>query len=134
MKCFFERQYYYMSKYNKIMFKNWKGWESQAVISITMVQFLILLNIILAVSEIIFPETKRKFNTYEIIIFLVMFFGLDYYNNKIYKGQYEEFDARWGNEPKKKKVISIIIITLTIMIAWGLVFINGWIFGRFITY
>jgi flagellar basal body-associated protein FliL len=64
----------------------------------------------------------------------VIFFGLDYYNNKLYKGRFEEFDTRWGNEPKKKKVINMIVIVLTIIIAWGLVFINAWIFGRYKTY
>lgn len=123
-----------MSKYNKKLFKNWNGWESQAIISVTMVQFLVIINAFLIINLKLFNGEERKFNTYEIIIFLVLFFGLDYYNNKIYKGRYEEFDALWGNEPKKKKVINMIVIVLTIIIAWGLVFINAWIFGRFKTY
>lgn len=134
MKNYFKRQYYYMSKYNKKMFKNWAGWESQAIISITMVQFLVVLNVLIGIYIAFNPETKRKFNIYEIIIFIVLFFGLDHYNNKLYKGRFEEFDARWGNESKKKKIINMVIITLTIIIAWGLVFINAWVFGRFKTY
>lgn len=134
MKYFFKKQYYYMSKYNKKIFKNWNGWESQAIISITMVEFLIILNILVGIYLAFSPETKRKFNTYEIIIFLVLFFGLDYYNNKLYKGRFEEFDELWGNESKKNKIISMITIVLTIIIAWGLVFINGLLFGRFKTY
>lgn len=129
MKKLFEYFYYRIAKLN---FK--ENRPERAVISVSIVQFLVIANVLIGIYLAFFSETKRKFNTYEIIIFLVLFFGLDYYNNKRFKGRYKEFDSRWGNEPKKKKIINMIIITLTIILAWGLVFINALLFGRFKTY
>jgi hypothetical protein len=128
MRQFFQYMYYRMAKLHP------KKKYQEGTLSVTMVQFLVVINAILVVNLKLFNGEKRKFNSYEIIIFLVIFFGLDYYNNKLYKGRFEEFDARWGNEPKKKKVINMIVIVLAIIIAWGLAFINAWIFGRFKTY
>ena len=128
MKTFFEYLYYRIAKLNFV-----NNFE-RAIISVTIVQFLVIINAFLIINLKLFNGVERKFKTYEIIIFLLLFFGLDYYNNKLYKGRFEEFDARWGNESKKKKIFNMIIIVLTIIIAWGLVFINAWIFGRFKTY
>lgn len=129
MKKLFEYFYYRIAKLN---FKDNR--PERAIISVTATQCVVLINILMAISLMIFPEIKRKFNIFEMVFILAIFFGLDYYNNKLYKGRYEEFDAKWGNEPQKKKVINMIIITLVILISWGLIFVNAWIFGRFKTY
>ena len=131
MTYLFEKQYYYTSKYFKTTFKKWSSWESQAILSVTMVQFFIILNIIVGIYFTFFPEVKRKFKSYEIIIFLALFFLIEYNNNKLYKGKYDELDKRWGNQLKKKKIIDIIVIVLVIIFSWGFVFINSWIFSRY---
>jgi hypothetical protein len=101
MKKLFEYFYYRIAKLN---FKDNR--PERAIISVTATQCVVLINILMAISLMIFPEVKRKFNVFEMVFILVIFFGLDYYNNKLYKGRFEEFDARWGNEPKEKKVIN----------------------------
>jgi hypothetical protein len=129
MKTFFEYFYYRIAKLN---FGN--NNPERAMIGLTSCQTIILLNVIMSVYLLIFPDIKRKFHVYEIIIILIIFFAIDYYNSKLYKGRYEEFHKRWGNESKKKKVINFIWVILFILFSWGLIFINSWIFGRFKTY
>ena len=117
IKTFFEYFYYRIAKLN---FKN--GNQNNAIISVTVCQFLILGNLLLAIYISIFPEVKRKFNIYELAFILLLFFGMDYYNSKIYKDKYDAFDQRWKNESKREKLIKMVIIVLFIIFAWFLIF------------
>ena len=129
IKTFFEYFFYRIAKLN---FKN--GNQNNAIISVTVCQFLILGNILMAISISIFPEIKRKFNIYEIAFIVLLFFGMDYYNSKIYKDNYDKFDERWKNESKRKKLTKMIFVVLFIIFAWFLVFVNAFIFDRFKKY
>ncbi|MEC4050184.1 hypothetical protein OX284_012140 [Flavobacterium sp. SUN046] len=126
MNRFFEYFYYRIAKLN------FKGNNPErAIISVTITQSIIILNVIMGLILYIFPEIKRKFNIFEILFILLVFFGLDYYNNKIYKGRYDEFNERWSNESKTNKIINMFFLILFIIFSWGLIFIFGWINGRF---
>lgn len=124
MKTFFEYLYYRIAKLNFV-----KNFE-RATISVTMCQTLLIVNIIFFFIYGPF-EIHGKSNSYEYLGFLVIFFGLDYYNNKLYKGRFEEFDKKWCNETKKAKIIGMIKVISFIILCWGLVFINGWIYNRY---
>ena len=125
MKVFFEYFYYRIAKLN---FK--KNYE-RAIISVTVVQHLMLVNLyfFLVAGPL---EIRGKFSAMEIIIYLAIFFGLDFYNYKIYKDRFDEFEEKWGNESNKMKTIGIIKVLLFIIFSFSLIFINGWIYDRFI--
>jgi hypothetical protein len=124
MKTFFEYLYYRIAKLNFV-----KDFE-RATISVTMCQTLIIVN--LYIFLIMGPfEIKGKLSPIEYIIYLAIFFGLDFYNNKLYKGRFEEFDRKWGSEPKKTKMIGMIKVISFIILCHGLFFINGWIYNRY---
>ncbi|WP_369753644.1 hypothetical protein AB3G34_05080 [Flavobacterium sp. WC2409] len=129
IKTFFEYFFYRIAKLN---FKN--GNQNNAILSVTVCQFLILGNILMAIYISIFPETRRKFNIYEIAFIVLLFFGMDYYNSKIYKDKYDKYDERWKNESKRKKLTKMILVVLFIIFTWFLVFVNAFIYDRFKKY
>ncbi len=123
MKTFFEYLYYRIAKLNFV-----KNYE-RAIISVTVCQTLIVMNI--AFFLIYGPlKIKGKFNTFEMFFILAIFFGLDYYNSKLYKGKYDKLNEKWGNQSKKDKIMGMIIVVSFIILCWGLVFINGWLYKR----
>ena len=129
MKTFFEYFYYRIAKLN---FKGNK--PERAIISVTMTQFMVMLNILMGIYLLIFPDIRRKFNIYESIFIIILFFVIDFYNGKLYKGRYQEFEERWGQETRQKKIKKMFVIVLTIVVAFCLVFVNAWIFDRFKKY
>ncbi len=129
MKTFFEYFFYKIAKLN-IRFTK----PDKAIASVSGVQFLLIFNVIIFFHSIFIPHTSRKLNYIEIIFILALLFFINYLNTPIYQGRYEEFDKRWGNENRKKKIIGYIIVILTIVVSFGLFFINGWIFDRFKKY
>ena len=100
-------------------------------LGITTCQFFIIANLyfFLVAGPL---NIRGRLNTIETIIYLIIFFGLEFYNNKIYKNKFNEFEKRWGNESKKDKTIGIIKVILFIIFSWGLIFINAWIYDLFI--
>lgn len=127
MKNFFEYFYYRMAKLNKN-----NSYEIPSL-GLTATQFMLVINMIFLFIYGSF-EIKGKFNVFEITGLIVIFFGLDYYNNKLYKNRFNEFESKWANESKKEKTIGFIKIILFVLLSWGLIFINAWIFGRFKRY
>lgn len=126
MKTFFEYFFYKIAKLN-IKFTK----PDKSIASVSGVQFLVILNIVIFFYSLLLPHSSRKLNYIEIIFIVGLLFVINYLNMPIYQGRYEEFDKRWGNEDRKKKIIGYIIVILTIVASFGLFFINGWIFGRF---
>lgn len=127
-KTFFEYFFYRIAKLNLRLTK-----PDRAITSVSLVQLNISVNIFLFFQASLFPD-KRGLAYYDIIIFYALFFTIDYFNIKIYKGMYEKFDERWGNESRKKKIIGMFIVMGFILFSFGLYFINGWIFDRFKKY
>lgn len=130
MKLFFEEYIYYHSIYFKKIFPKWNNWESHTIISLTICQTLIILNFLFF---LIYGPLKLKgeFNPVEYFAILAIFFGLDYYNNKLYKGRFEEFDKKWKNVERRRKIIKLLIMVIFTFFCWGLLFINGWIYSRY---
>lgn len=124
MKIFFEYIFYRMAKLHPS-----KEYH-EGTLSLTICQTSIIVNIIFFLIYGPF-EIHRKSNNYEYLGFLVIFFGIDYYNNKLYKDRFEEFDKKWGNESKKDKIVGMIKVISFIFLCWGLFFINGWIYNRY---
>ena len=133
MKQFLEYFYYRWARLNL----NTKyGYPTLAV---TSCQFLIFMNIIFFVVcsiDFLFEDLylEKKVHQFNSIIIVGLIFGIDYYNNKLYKGRYEEFDEKWGTETKEEKRIGMLKIIIFIIFSWGLIFINAWIFDRYQSY
>lgn len=128
-KRFFEYFFYRIAKLNLRFTK-----PDRAITSVTAVQFSIIMNIFLAIYLMLFPNIKRNFTIYEILALLAVFFTIDYFNTRIYKGRFEEFDKRWNNEPRSRKVVGMFVVIGFIIFSLGLIFINGLIFDRYKTY
>ena len=124
-KTFFEYLFYKIAKLNIKLTK-----PNRAIVSVSGVQMNIVINIIIFFYCILFPS-KRGLTNYEILIYFIIFFIIDYFNVKIYEDRFAELDKRWGNETIKRKIIGYIIVILTIIFSFGLFFLNGCIFCRF---
>ena len=128
-KSFFE---YFFYKIAKINIKYTK--PDRAIVSVSALQVSIVMNVIIFFQSLFYPQPKRHLSIYDLIIFLVLFFTIDFFNTKIYEGRYEELDKRWGNETQKGKTIGLVIVLFSIIFSLSLIFINGLIFGKFRKY
>jgi hypothetical protein len=123
MKRFFEYFFYRIAKLN------FKKDYILAAMSVTGVQFIILLNFYLFIISSF--DTIGKGSGNETLIISILFFALAFYNYRLYDGKYRVFDERWKNESKKKKIVGMIIVILFIILSCSLFFVNGLIFHRF---
>jgi ABC-type Fe3+ transport system permease subunit len=127
MKEFFEYHYYRIAKFN---FKREGSFAFSALLSVSSVQLLVIVNVLLFLQSL-FSDIKRKTYLYEKIIFVIILLFLLYFNFRKYNKKYFEFREKWKNEDKKTRILKGVIIIFTILLSWGLFFINGFIFGKF---
>jgi len=126
---FFEYHYYRVAKF---FFKRDGTNALSALLSVSSVEFWIILNILIFFESLLFEHHKRKLFLYEKVFIFILFSAVIYYNYRKHHKQYLKYRERWKDEPKKKSVLNGIIVILTLLISWGLIFINALIFGRFI--
>lgn len=119
MKDFFDYHYYRVAKY---YYKRDGVDATTALISVSAVQAWILINILLFIKELFFQDINLK--KYGWIIFLIVMVGTLIYNNIRYKNKYQELRNRWINENRKDKAINGLIVILTIIFSWLLIFFN----------
>lgn len=123
---FFDYHYYRVAKF---YFKRDGVTAITALISVSSIQVWIILNVLLFL-EGLYPSAVDNFKYSRVIYFSVVI-GVILYNKIRYKNKYLEYRNRWNDESKGRKKINGIIIILTILISWCLIFINGFIFHRF---
>ena len=131
MKKFFDYHYYRVAKFN---FKREGTHAFSALLSVTSVQLLALLNLFLFFESLFSHHEARKLFLYEKISFLLVFLVLLFINYKTYKKKYFEFREQWRHESKKMYIINGAIVILTIILSWSLIFLNAYIFGRYRIY
>jgi hypothetical protein len=119
MKYFFDYHYYRVAKF---YYKRDGSSATTALISVSAVQGWIIINILIFIKELFFQDINLK--KYGWIIFLIVMVGILIYNNIRYKNKYQELRNRWINENRKDKTINGLIIILTIIFSWLLIFIN----------
>ncbi|WP_123906678.1 hypothetical protein [Chryseobacterium sp. MYb7] len=119
MKDFFDYHYYRVAKF---YYKRDGADATTALISVSAVQAWIVINILLFIKELFFQDINLK--KYGWIIFLIVMVGILIYNNIRYKNKYQELRNRWINENRKDKTMKGLIIILTIIFSWLLIFIN----------
>jgi hypothetical protein len=124
MKRFFEYYFYRIAKLN---FK--KDYEIASA-SVTGVQFIIIINVLLFFYLLLGlkDNLSEKGDT---VISCIIGFVLFTYNYRLYNGKYKIFDDRWGNDSGKKKIIGMIKVILFILFSCSLFFVNGLIFHLF---
>lgn len=118
MRDFFDYHYYRVAKF---YYKRDGSDATTALISVSAVQAWIVINILLLIKEVFFQDTKL---TYGWIVFLGVMVVVLIYNKKKYKNKYSELRNRWIHENSKDKAINGLIIILTIIFSWLLIFIN----------
>ncbi|PZQ98231.1 MAG: hypothetical protein DI539_29580 [Flavobacterium psychrophilum] len=123
---FFDYHYYRVAKF---YFKRDGIGAITALISVTSVQVWVLINILLFVEGLFYNEIE-KFKYYKVIYFVIVI-GVFLYNRNRYKNKYLDYRERWKNEDIKLKRNRGVIIIITIILAWSLIFINGIFFNRF---
>jgi hypothetical protein len=119
MKYFFDYHYYRVAKF---YYKRDGSSATTALISVSAVQGWIIIKILIFIKELFFQDINLK--KYGWIIFLIVMVGILIYNNIRYKNKYQELRNRWINENRKDKTINGLIIILTIIFSWLLIFIN----------
>lgn len=119
MKDFFDYHYYRVAKF---YYKRDGSSATTALISISAVQGWIIINILIFIKELFFQDINVK--KYGWIIFLIVMVSILIYNNIRYKNKYQELRNRWINENRKDKTMNGLIIILTIIFSWLLIFIN----------
>lgn len=126
LKNFFEYIFYRIAKTNLKISDPYL-----AIGSVTAIQTSIVINLIIFFYYSFFPQPKRPLSLEELLVILLVFFTIDILNLKIYRGRYNELDARWANQTQKEKVVGLIIVYLTIVASLSLFILNAWIFDRF---
>lgn len=125
MKSFFEYFYYRMYKLKG----NNNSWE-MPLLGLSVTQFMLIVNIVFLL--IYGPlNIKGNLSGIEKGVLIILFFGLQFYNYKVYNPKIEQFDIKWGSENKRQKTIGMIKIILFIAFSWGFIFINAYIFDRY---
>lgn len=125
IKNFFDYHYYRIAKF---YYKRDGSDATTALISVAAVQGWIIVNILLFIKEFFFETEKFK---YSWIFFILIMVGIIFYNKKRYKDKYLQFREKWINEKKRQKAINGILVILTIIFAWSLIFINMIILNSF---
>ena len=118
MEDFFDYHYYRVAKF---YYKRDGADATTALISVSAVQAWILINLLLFIKELFFQDIKLKYGW---IIFLIIMVGTLIYNNIRYKNKYQQLRNRWINENRKDKATNGLIIILTIIFSWLLIFFN----------
>ncbi|WES97374.1 hypothetical protein P2W68_21495 [Chryseobacterium arthrosphaerae] len=118
IRDFFNYHYYRVAKF---YYKRDGADATTALISVSAVQGWIIINILLIIREIFFNNEKLKYGW---VVFLVVMVGILFYNKKKYKNKYLELRSKWINEEKKDKIFNGILVILTIIFSWSLIFIN----------
>lgn len=129
INCFFEYHYYRVARF---FFKRDGTNALSALLSVTSIQFWILVNLFLLLQSLLVEHHARKLFFYEKAGLFILFIGLVYYNHAKYSKNYLKYRERWQDESKNQKVLNGIVVVMTFILAWGLIFINGLLFGRFI--
>lgn len=129
MKKLFERQFYYMAKWFRLLYKKRSTWESSAIMAVAITQTVLIVDIRMVVMGVL--EIHGKINIIEKISLYVIGLALTYYNFKIYQGKFKELDMRWRDESRIKKNISIFLTGFVGIGAWCFVFLVAWIFDRY---
>ncbi|WP_241310839.1 hypothetical protein [Chryseobacterium arthrosphaerae] len=118
IRDFFSYHYYRVAKF---YYKRDGADATTALISVSAVQGWIIINILLFIKEILFNNEKLKYGW---VVFLVVMVGILFYNKKKYKNKYLELRSKWINEEKNNKIFNGILVILTIIFSWSLIFIN----------
>lgn len=131
MKLFLEYFIYINSVYYRKLFPKWKSWEENSILNLTLCQFMLFCNGVLSLYFLFDNTTNRKFNSVEAIIFIIVFFVLDYINKKKYQNRDSEFKDNWEQLNGKEKTYFKIMTVVFILVSWLMVFLTGWLFGRY---
>ncbi|MGK6343058.1 hypothetical protein ACMGDK_12520 [Chryseobacterium sp. DT-3] len=124
IKDFFDYHYYRVAKF---YYKRDGADAATALISVSAVQTWIIINVLLFIKELFFQNEKLKYGW---IVFLFIMIGILIYNKRKYKNKYLELRNKWVSEKKKEKTVNGLIIILTIIFSWCLIFINLFILKK----
>ena len=116
MKEFFEYFFYRMYKRDNS--------KENAVLALTGTQFMLLV-------DLVFFFYKEHLNTSGKIVAGILFFGLLFFNLSFFSKKIEVLEEKWENETTKEKRIGMLKIVLFVIVSWGFVFVNGWIYNRY---
>jgi hypothetical protein len=125
----FDMMYYHLATFNQRFSKKTSGWQLQAILIITVTQFMLLLDFWMIIISIF--DITGKVSIYEKIIFTSMGLILLFYNMKRYEKKYQYYKSIWGNYTGIKKRIQIFLSFFIVVFAWTFVFILGFIFDKY---
>lgn len=125
IKDFFDYHYYRVAKF---YYKKDGADAVTAIISVSAVQSWVIINFFLFGKEVFFSDVKVN---YDYVFWIGIMIGFMLYNRKRYKNKYQQLRAKWIHEKKRKKFKNGIVIILTIILAWTLIFVNVYLINKF---
>ncbi len=120
MKFYFDYFYY---RIFKLFIKERSDKGSRAIFFITMVEVCLFLGI-LQIALVFFCEKDgiELFLSYYSWLVLLVIFPVGFINYNMYRDRYNEFDDYWGNETKRRRVLKGLLMILTAIVAFGILF------------
>ena len=122
MKNFFFDYFYY--RLTKAYFK-WDGRVGNtAIMGISMIQFLIITNILTIGFHIMFARPTRphlpSWTPYLGVAIVLSLIIINYFK---YRKKYNQFRSRWMDEDHKIKLLKGVIVILTLILPWILLIV-----------
>lgn len=129
MLQYFDMMYYHLATFYQRFSKKTSSWQLPAIFVIGMTQFMLLLDFWMIFTSLL--KIDGKVNTYEIIVFSSLALFLIFYNMKKYEKKYQYYKSIWSVYTGNRKKSHIFLTFFTFFLAWGGVFILGFIFDKY---
>lgn len=123
MNFFFDYIYY---RVTKAYFK-WDGRTGgTAIVGVSMIQLLTILNVLLFIRRVVFGTGIGDIYPFEKWGILGTLALLVFYNYNKYNGSYNKFKRYWKDEPRATRVFKGILVVMSLVFPWVLlIFIDS---------
>jgi len=119
----FEYLYYRITK----AYYKWDGEEGvTAIIAISMLQTLLIGDLAIIIIRFFFDRSETfEYAKIASGIGIGIFFVLCFFNFRKYRKKFNEYQVKWGNENKVKRIIRGILIIFLLTIPWLIIIYLG---------
>lgn len=120
MSFFFEYIYYRITK----AYYKWDGDDGgTAIIGISMIQVVIILDFVLFLLRIFYDksETSSLRNPLK-WVFGILFVVAYFYNSRKHKNSYEKYKLYYSKETKKQKTLKGLLVIISMLLPWFIIY------------
>ncbi len=115
-KFFFDYIYYRMTK----LYFKWDGRTGgTALVSITMIQVLLVMDVIVFVMRMLYErDVTKNYGKLGEWVILFVYVAFIIYNYKKYNGSYNKLRFYWKNETRRTRIVKGILVVLSLVLPW----------------